>query len=75
MLSERYYDHQCDKLINSHTLNILNEEIDEKYKSTSQSQDRTGSMIIGLIALTLTSFNSLLCITLDEHSFTWLYAI
>lgn len=75
MLSQRYYDHQCDKLIHRHTLNILNEQLQEKYKATARDLDRQGSMCIGLLALVLTGFNSFLCFMFDEHSFTWLYAI
>ena len=75
MLSERYFKHQSNKLINKWTLQINNESFETEYSKQAYNNDSTGILCIGLYTAATLIFNSFLCLMLIDHSFTWLYGV
>ena len=73
MLSERYFKHQSNKLINKWTLKISDEKIEGEYSKQAYSNDSIGILCIGIYTAVTLIFNSFLCLMLIDYGFTWLY--
>ena len=67
MLSERYFKHQSNKLINKWTLKISDEKIETEYSKQAYSNDSIGILCIGIYTAVMLIFNSFLCLMLIDY--------